>query len=146
VDAGARAALGRGVSVGASLLRAGGLTAEGDDGERRTEHGAQLRGGAAWELRAAGVGWTALADVAAPIRGGDPDLHAGLQGEAAAGPVRVSGRAGWRALGNPYGDGGRERAFTFGGGAEFARIRLDVAQAVGGTLGDETFVSLSVGW
>ncbi len=141
-DVGAQASPGRGTRVGVSLLHAGSMSGEGDTADLPT----QLRGGVGWAGRVRSLELAALADAGLPRSGSGMDLHAGVEAGYSAGPVRASGRAGWRSLGNPYGDGSAERSWSVGGGAEIARVRFDVAQALGGTLGDETFLSLSVRW
>ncbi|HEX8692346.1 MAG TPA: hypothetical protein VF746_08015 [Longimicrobium sp.] len=144
LDAGAQASLGRGVRAGAALVHAGRM--EGGEGEE-VRLPTQVRTGLAWAGRARGAGLAAAADVALPTTGGGgADLHAGVEAAFDAGPVRLAGRGGWRSLANPYGDGGAERSWSLGAGAEVAGVRLDLAQALGGTLGDETFLTLSVRW
>ena len=143
LDAGVQARAGAGITVGAALLHAGRIT---DDEDERVTLPTQVRGGAAWNGQLRGLGLTVAADAAVPREGSGRDLHAGAEARYTAGPLVVSGRGGFRSLGNPYGDDSSEQAWTVGGGAEFGRVRVDIAQAIGGTLGDETFLSLSLRW
>lgn len=143
VDAGARLALRRDLHVGGSLLHSGRMT---DDADEPTKLPTQLRAGGGWTPKFGLVDALLLADVALPTGGEGSDVHAGVGASADVGAVRVSTRAGWRSLGNPYGDDSSERSWSFGGGAGFGPIEVDLAHATGGTLGGETFLSLSIRW
>lgn len=144
VDVGMQADAGRGLRVGAAMIHAGRL--ENDEGDP-VRLPARVRSGGSWTLTRSALAVTTSGDVAVPLEGKrDPDLHAGVQAGYGRGSLGAVLRTGWRSLGNPYGAGEAEKNWTFGGGVSFGKLRADLARAVGGSLDDETFLSLSVGW
>lgn len=144
VDAGLQGELVAGLRGGVSVIHAGSLT--NDEGEEVTVPG-RLRAGTAFTRPAGPLAVTVLADVGSPLEG-DRTLDAHLGSEVRYSRSAFAGtvRAGWKSLGNPYGAGEAERAWSFGGGIALGRIRADVARTTGGSLEDETFISLSLTW
>lgn len=144
LDAGVQANAGAGLRLGAALVHAGRLR---NDEEEEVRIPSRVRAGGAWTRPAGPVAVTLLADAAMPMEGErTADLHLGSEARYARAALTASLRGGWRSLGNPYGAGDAERAWSFGGGMALGRIRADVARTVGGSLDDETFLSLSLSW
>ncbi len=144
VDAGVQARLAAGVRAGASIVHAGRLT--NDEGEE-VRVGGRARAGVSLARPAGPVTVAVLADAATPLRGERTvDAHLGSELRYARGAAGATLRGGWRSLGNPYGAGDAEQAWSFGAGLALGRIRLDLARTAGGSLDDETFVSLSLSW
>lgn len=143
-NAGVKAAIGRGFTLGVALLQAGqGFATDGGRAPLPT----RIRPGAAWHGRLGRIQLTAAADVPVPVRfDAPPDLHAGVEVRRTWGPVSAATRGGLRSLASHDGIGSRQAVWTLGGGISMGPVTADVAYAFGAVFGDERFVSLTIHW
>lgn len=143
-DAGTQAVIGRGFSVGVSLLHAGrGFESDGGRAPLPT----RIRPGAAWEGRLGRLRLAAATDLPVPVGlDSPPDVHTGVEFRGTWGPVNAATRVGYRSLVNRDGTGSRNGAWALGGGLRFARVAADIAYSFGAVFGDERFISLTVRW
>ncbi len=144
MDAGAQGVLGRGFSLGLSLLHAGRGFA-GDSGPAALP--ARLRPGVAWQGKVRGLRVATALDLPTRLAlDSPPDVHAGLEVGGAWGPAKAAIRSGYRSLLNRDAGGSRQGAWGLGGGLNVGRIAVDIAYTFGVVFGDERFVSLSIRW
>lgn len=143
LDLGGRLVAGRGISLGVALLRASrGLA--GPHG--RSPLPTRARTGLAWQGEVVSrTKVVVLADAAMPLAWEAPEVSAGVELAHTVGPVTGLGRAGWHGWPSRPAVGGGH-VWGAGGGIAFGALRADIGYILGGVLGNETSLSLSLRW
>jgi hypothetical protein len=143
-NAGTRAAIGRGFSLGAAWLHAGsGFQSESGRAPLPT----RIRPGAAWQGRSGHLQLAAAADLPfSPRFDSPPDVHVGVEFSAAWGPVSAAMRTGYRSLRNRDATAPAVNTWSLGGGVHIGPVAADIAYSFGTVFGEERYISLMVRW